>query len=301
MPANPSISFSLKACVSQTKVHFKPQSGGGVRFSLSGQQNPDFQTRIEKFLNSVELHYPWLREYALDIASTNSFPHSSGIASSASGFAALALCVEQIDQHLRLTAEQGSAAHHPEPSAHLANAHFLNRASQLARLGSGSACRSVYGGWVQWGMHPATPESRNEYAIAHQSAIHPVFTDYRDTILLIHKGVKQTGSTAGHKLMEGNPISTGKRADPPAVVDFGIGRFNGIRFIGGVGGPHPSCIDDGFGALVYADDAQYTGRHSRNSGISQTKWASRALYPGCRRQPASIVSCTTRNGGHVTH
>jgi len=207
MPANPSISFSLKTCVSQTKVHFKPQAGGGVRFSLSGQQNLGFQTRIENFLNSVELRYPWLKEFALDIESTNSFPHSSGIASSASGFAALALCVEHIDQNVRLTAEQGPAAHHPEPTAYRADARFLNRASHLARLGSGSACRSVYGGWVQWGMHPATPESRNEYAIAHQSAIHPVFTDYRDTILLIHKGVKQTGSTAGHKLMEGNPYA----------------------------------------------------------------------------------------------
>jgi len=207
MPANPSISFSLKTCVSQTEVNFQPKQNGGVRFALGGQHQAAFQNRIEKYLNSVSPQYPWLKQYALDIESSNSFPHSSGIASSASGFAALAMCIQQIDRQLRLTVEKGTAAHLPEPSAYLADASFLKNASHLARLGSGSACRSVYGGWVQWGAHPATPESRNEYAIAHQSGIHPEFSDYRDTILLIHKGVKETGSSAGHKLMEGNPYA----------------------------------------------------------------------------------------------
>jgi diphosphomevalonate decarboxylase len=207
MPANPSISFSLKNCVSQTKVHFQPRAGGGVLFSLSGQQNTGFQSRIEKYLNSVQALYPWLREYMLDIDSTNSFPHSSGIASSASGFAALAMCIEQIDRQLRLMIDKSAVAHQPEPSTYLSDANFLRNASHLARLGSGSACRSVYGGWVQWGAHPATPQSRNEYAITHQSGIHTVFSDYRNIILLIHKGVKETGSTAGHKLMEGNPYA----------------------------------------------------------------------------------------------
>jgi diphosphomevalonate decarboxylase len=207
MPANPSISFSLKACISQTKVHFQPRAGGGIRFSLSGQQNLGFQNRIEKFLSGVQPIYPWLREFELDIESANSFPHSSGIASSASGFAALALCVEQIDRQLRLAVENGANTHFPEPSTYQSDASFLKNASHLARLGSGSACRSVYGGWVQWGLHPAAPESRNEYAFPHQKGIHPVFADYRDTILLVHKGVKETGSTAGHKLMEGNPYA----------------------------------------------------------------------------------------------
>lgn len=207
MPSNPSISFSLRTCVSQTEMFFQPRKGGSVHFTLGGQPKEGFENRIEKFLDSVVDWYPWLAEYELDIRSSNSFPHSSGIASSASGFAALALCVQSADRQLRTAMENDAAPHRSNPMEYLKDATFLRNASNLARLGSGSGCRSVYGGWVLWGAHPATPESRNEYAIAYKSDIHPVFADYRDTILLIHKGAKETGSTAGHKLMEGNPFA----------------------------------------------------------------------------------------------
>jgi diphosphomevalonate decarboxylase len=208
MPANPSISFSLQNCVSQTIIHYHPRKGGGISFAFQGQPNEAFQRKIEGFLQNVESQYPWLADHRLDIESVNSFPHSSGIASSASGFAALAMCIQNIDEQLRRESRgRSTQAQTSPPQAPHHDGAFLRQASNLARLGSGSASRSVYGGWVQWGAHPDTPGSHQAYAIPCQTDIHPVFSDYRDTILLIHKGAKATGSTAGHRLMEGNPYA----------------------------------------------------------------------------------------------
>jgi len=87
---------------------------------------------------------------------------------------------------------------------------FREKASFLARLGSGSACRSVFGGFSLWGRTHAHEFSSDEVAISFNSNIHPVFDSYCDSIMVIHAGSKTVSSSAGHKLMEQNPFLTAR-------------------------------------------------------------------------------------------
>jgi diphosphomevalonate decarboxylase len=93
--------------------------------------------------------------------------------------------------------------HHPQMDQQYANL----KASFLARLGSGSACRSVAGSCVVWGAHSDIPGSSDLYGIPFPEAMAEIFQDYQDTILLVHRGQKQVSSTVGHKLMEGHPFA----------------------------------------------------------------------------------------------
>ena len=86
---------------------------------------------------------------------------------------------------------------------------FWQKASFLARLGSGSACRSVKGSIVVWGEHPAITGSSDEYGITYPLPVHEVFQNYQDTILLIDRGQKQVSSTGWAQLMHGHPFCRG--------------------------------------------------------------------------------------------
>ena len=81
-------------------------------------------------------------------------------------------------------------------------------ASVLARLGSGSACRSVYGGLVVWGETASVPGSSQDYGVEYPHAVHEVFRSYRDVVALVDVGQKAVSSTAGHQLMEQHPFRT---------------------------------------------------------------------------------------------
>jgi diphosphomevalonate decarboxylase len=80
---------------------------------------------------------------------------------------------------------------------------FLREASVLARLGSGSACRSVYPLMSLWGKHEDLAQSSQEYGIA-WTDVHDVFHSYHDDILIVSKDEKFVSSTAGHGLMVNN-------------------------------------------------------------------------------------------------
>ncbi len=82
-------------------------------------------------------------------------------------------------------------------------------ASELARLGSGSACRSVYGGYTLWGKTEFIEGSSDSYGIPVLD-IHPDFMELQDTILLIDSGEKQVSSTVGHGLMEGHHYASAR-------------------------------------------------------------------------------------------
>lgn len=189
-PQNPSLSFTLSKCVSQTSVSFterlKPGSDFSFDFSFEGKPTPSFHPKIESFFQRIDQYVPFLKDHHLSIKSTNSFPHSSGIASSASGMSALALCILSIEK---------------EGCPDISESFFLKKASFLARLGSGSAARSVEGPLVTWGSSESFEDSSNFYGTAINSEIHSVFKNYRDTILLIDKGQKKVSSTVGHNLM----------------------------------------------------------------------------------------------------
>jgi diphosphomevalonate decarboxylase len=135
---------------------------------------------------------PFVKNHHLAIESSNSFPHSSGIASSASGMSALALGIMSIEKV-------------GNPS--MSEAYFLKKASFLARLGSGSAARSIQGPMVSWGVSDVIEGSSDLYGTPLSSALHPVFQDYQDTILLIDKDQKKVSSTLGHNLMMNHPYA----------------------------------------------------------------------------------------------
>ena len=139
---------------------------------------------------------PFLRDYHFKIETSNTFPHSSGIASSASGMSAIALCLMSIEQ--KLTNAVTSSA--------VEKSYFNQKASFLARLGSGSACRSIEGELVVWGKNEST-ESSDLYGVKFEGDVHKNFKNYQDTILLVDKGEKQVSSTVGHKLMYGHPFA----------------------------------------------------------------------------------------------
>lgn len=193
MPANPSISFTLDQAVTETtmKVQEKPADGVSLELYFEGQRNPAFEEKLLGFLKKAESGFTWLKNHHLRIDSTNTFPHSSGIASSASSFSALALCLCSIDQQL----------------GKLSDKDFYEKASYWARIGSGSACRSVYGGFNLWGQTDALIGSSDEYAVNIDDIIHPIFKSFKDTILIIEKGKKAVSSTTGHALLETHPFA----------------------------------------------------------------------------------------------
>jgi diphosphomevalonate decarboxylase len=197
IPANPSVSFTLNTAVTTTTLYYEKRTVVSVDYSFDlffeGKPKPEFKPKIETFFNRINSYLPFLKDYHFEIHSSNSFPHSSGIASSASSMAALALCLLEIEKAL-------------DPV--MSEDHFYKKASFLARLGSGSACRSITGSIVQWGKHNEINESSDLFGISYTAEVHPVFQNYQDTILLVHKGQKQVSSTAGHDLMHTHPFAT---------------------------------------------------------------------------------------------
>lgn len=193
LPANPSISFTLDKATTETKVLAQKTQGGGVGLELyfDGERNKAFEDKMLGFLRRAETGFEWLKEHHLIIQSSNTFPHSSGIASSASSFSALALCLCSIDQQLGLLSDKD----------------FFEKASYWSRVGSGSACRSVYGGFNLWGQTDALIGSSDEYAVNIDDIVHPVFKNFKDTILIIEKGKKAVSSTTGHALLETHPFA----------------------------------------------------------------------------------------------
>ncbi len=184
LPRNPSISFTLSECHTTTSVDYSlGQEALTVHFEFEGKENPAFAERITKYLSSIVDLLPWLNETAFKIASSNSFPHSSGIASSASAFSALAMCLADINaQH------QGSDLDY-------------KLASHLSRLGSGSASRSVNNSVGIWG-ESAIPDTTNKYSIDYNEHVHPIYLNFHDDILIVSKAEKSVSSSAGHGLMD---------------------------------------------------------------------------------------------------
>ena len=193
IPANPSISYTLSQCRTITEMEFAEGENFSVKLFLSGKEEPKFAEKTAKYLAGIEKYLPWVLRGSFVIKTENTFPHSSGIASSASGFGALAKCLMALDKEI-------SDEKSPEET--------LQKASLLARLGSGSACRSLYNGLVVWGATPVVSGSADEYAVPYPvSEIHSIFRDFNDWVMLIHEGQKSVSSTVGHGLMNGNPYA----------------------------------------------------------------------------------------------
>jgi diphosphomevalonate decarboxylase len=198
LPRNPSISFTLDEAHTITSIAYKKKSSGGVEidFSFEGKTNELFQNKLQKFLSSIITYFPFLEDLQLTIVSENSFPHSSGIASSASAMSAIALCLCDIERM-----ENGSLSDDQE---------FFEKASYIARLGSGSASRSVYGGMAMWGASEKYKPASDDYAVPYTEHIDEVFRNFHDDILIVSRAEKSVSSTAGHALMNDNIYATNR-------------------------------------------------------------------------------------------
>lgn len=192
-PVNPSVSFSLSEAVTRTQITSTPSEKGGFSFHLDGKEVPGFHSKISKFLELAKVRLPIIKDHFLQIESSNTFPHSTGIASSASAMSALAFCLADLQQ--QITSESSLD---------------ISEVSSLARLGSGSAARSVYGGWNLWGRLTEIPESSDHYAVPVPVSVNPVFQNFHDDILIVRSDKKPVSSSAGHALMNHHPYRNGR-------------------------------------------------------------------------------------------
>jgi diphosphomevalonate decarboxylase len=205
IPQNPSISFTLSECCTETFVSFEKASNFGFRFFFDGKENPTFGAKVEKFLLDYQAFFPFLNQLNLKVESRNTFPHSSGIASSASSMSAFVMCLMEIES---LLVGPSALRQAQEPSGTL----DLCKASYFSRLASGSAARSVFPKMALWGATDCYKGSSDEYAVPLENDIHPIFKTYRDSILIVSGETKSVSSRAGHALMEGNPYASARYA-----------------------------------------------------------------------------------------
>ena len=185
-PMNQSLSFVLQNSFTEMSVELFKEGDQKVEFYFEDVPNA-FGERIENYLAHLAIRMQWIERYHFRIHSRNNFPHSAGIASSASSFGALALCIAEL--HFAISGKEPDT---PD---------LWRKASQLARLGSGSACRSIHPGFSIWGKAQLFEACSDEYAIPLYEGINPMFYSLCDAILIVDSGIKEVSSTMGHSLM----------------------------------------------------------------------------------------------------
>lgn len=190
IPRNASFSFTLTNAHTDTYIEFSKQANNKISldFIFEGKENQLFADKIRSYFKKIEDYIPILKDFHFKIESKNSFPHSSGIASSASAMGALALCICSIE------AEIFGISHDEE---------LRQKASFLARLGSGSASRSIIPYFSTWGIHNNIPNSSDLHATQSEN-LHPIYKTFHDDILIVSAKEKSVSSTAGHALMNNN-------------------------------------------------------------------------------------------------
>lgn len=187
IPANSSISMTLSNSYTEIELelHEKREANIELEYFFEGKKNPAFEERILHYLIGNQNILPVLSKHSLVVHSRNSFPHSAGIASSASAFGAIALSL--LDASF-------PEKHEDEPK------NFYKIASKLARLGSGSASRSMFSPYSLWGKNELIVGSTDEFAIE-LAGVHQNFQEVHDSILIVDETPKKVSSSLGHSLM----------------------------------------------------------------------------------------------------
>ena len=188
-PANSSISMTLDSLGTRTRID-KDEGEFALNFDFRGSPYVPPSSGIEKihrFLGAIDPFCKALNEFGFDcefrsgtyrIQTLNNVPAGTGIATSASGFAALTLAWACV-----LAGKRGKewiTTYQNEPAIH-------TRMAQIARLGSGSACRSFHGPFVEW---------------TEDNLILPVSikgADFVDFILLFETECKAVSSSEAHQ------------------------------------------------------------------------------------------------------
>lgn len=190
LPANGSLSMNLDGLETRTSVRFdEAQPADALTLNSQPVTGAGLQ-RVSAFLDLVrDLAGTQARAR---VESRNNFPTGAGIASSASAFAALALAATK------------AAGLDLEPAA----------LSRLARRGSGSACRSVPGGFVEWAAGAGEADS---FAV---SIAPPAHWHLADCIAVLSVEHKPTGSTEGQALAGSSPFQPARLDDAPRRLDL---------------------------------------------------------------------------------
>jgi diphosphomevalonate decarboxylase len=190
LPANGSISMTLGGLETRTTVSFDDGLSDDQLLLDGAPVQGAALARVSKHLDAIRSMAD-LRTHAR-VESASNFPGGAGVASSASAFAALSL------------AGTAAAGLHLEPK----------ELSRLSRLGSGSACRSIFGGFVIW--HASDTDAGS---FAEQLAP-PDHWDLVDLIAVISREHKRVGSSKGHALAETSPIQSARLDDSPRRLEI---------------------------------------------------------------------------------
>lgn len=187
LPANPSLSMNLAALTTVTTVEFRP----GLPEDIVTIDN---QPAAGQGLARVVAHLDRVRAMAgiedrAWVASRNDFPAGTGLASSASAFAALSLAATRA---AGLNLDQAAL-------------------SRLARLGSGSACRSVPGGFGLW-------EGDSDESSYTRQVAPPEHWDLHDVVAIVSRSHKAIGSYDGHALAPSSPLHSARLAAVPDLL-----------------------------------------------------------------------------------
>ena len=190
LPMNGSISMNLDGLTTRTTVSFQPSLPFDELIINGHEVTGPGLNRVAYILDIIR-GMANIHERA-EVLTENNFPSGAGIASSASAFAALALAGSKA-AGLNLT----------EPEL-----------SRLARRGSGSASRSIPGGFVEWQIG-TTDEDSYAFSIAEPSHWKLV-----DCIAIVSASHKKTGSTEGHAIAPTSPLQAARVADAPRRLDI---------------------------------------------------------------------------------
>jgi len=190
LPSTGSISMNLDGLFTRTSVTFSASfKADSLRISQRQVKGPGLE-RVSRFLDLVR-GLAGTNDRA-EVISENNFPSGAGIASSAAAFAALALAA---------TRAAGIVLSQRE-------------LSRLARRGSGSACRSIPSGFVEWQLGESDEDS---YAF---SIAPPEHWGLADCVAIVSAGHKKTGSTEGHALAGTSPLQAARVEDAPRRLDL---------------------------------------------------------------------------------
>lgn len=175
LPENASISMNLSNLLTTTTVEFN-KSFKEDEIIINGQEEENEGNRIKKHLDKIRA----LAKINLKakVVSKNNFPTGTGLSSSASGFAALTVAA---------CAAAGLKL-------------FEKELSILARLGSGSACRSIPDGFVEWLDGDTSDTSYGVSLYPHN------YWDIVDIVAVVSKNKKEISTTEGHRLAGSSPF-----------------------------------------------------------------------------------------------
>lgn len=190
LPANGSLSMNLDGLYTRTTVSFQPSLPFDELIINGRDVTGPALDRVSGLLGLIRT-IAGLKDQA-EVVSENNFPSGAGLASSASAFAALTLAATRA-----------------------AGLHLSERdLSRLARRGSGSACRSIPGGFVEWQVGAG---DENSWAV---SIAGPDHWRIVDCIAIVSDAHKRTGSTEGHALAGTSPLQAARIADTPRRLEL---------------------------------------------------------------------------------